>query len=175
MERFAQLLEGMLAPGARVLEIGAGNGLLAKRLAEAGYDVFAIDREGRDAFPIDVITFKEVTFEEFDAPSESFDAVIAQLVLHHVFDLDAALVKIEQIIRPTGFVAVDDYGWERIADPGYRAHHIDLLTSETMLEGLRKHFAEAFYRDHPYVDDGKGDDSLGFTFVGVRRSIRAER
>lgn len=172
VEEFAQLLEKMLAPGERVLEIGAGNGLLAKRLAEAGYDVLAIDREGRDTFPIEVVTFKELAFEDFDSPSESFDAVIAQLVLHHVSDLDATLAKIKRIVKPSGFIAVDDYGWERIDDPGYRARHSDLLTSETMLAGLREHFAQALYKDHPYVDDDQDKDNLGFTFVGSRRSIR---
>ena len=164
IERFAQLLEKKLVPGARVLEIGAGEGLLATRLAQR-CNVVAIDREKRGSFPT-----IEITFEELEVPPQSFDAVVLQLVLHHAHDLDAFLAKICHLLKPMGLVAIDDYGWERSDDPAYRAEHADLLTSETMLEALRRHFEETWYEEYAYLDEGRGNDRLGFSFVGVRRS-----
>src|SRR5690348_8221301 len=50
--RFANLLLERLPPHARILEIGAGEGLLAKQLAAAGHDVVALDTHLRSTFPI---------------------------------------------------------------------------------------------------------------------------
>lgn len=151
IDRFADVVAKRLPAGARILEIGAGDGILAERLAKA-YDVTAIDRKPRGTFPA------------------TFDAIVAQLVLHHVDDLGAALEKVSRLLRRGGFIAVDDYGWERSDDPEFRADRSDLLTSETMLAALRDQFNEAFYADHAYFDEGLGSDRLGFTFVGYARS-----
>lgn len=159
----AIILQQMPAP-ARVLEIGAGEGELAEQLTAAGYGVVALDQTLRSRFPI-----VESSFEQYDAPPESFDCIVAQLVLHHAEDLDATLQKTERLLRRGGIVAVDDYGWERSDDPAFRAGRSDLLTSETMLDALRARFDEVLYEDHAYFDEGAGTDRLGFTFIGRRR------
>lgn len=165
IERFANVVLQRLNPGARVLEIGAGDGLLAQRLAQA-CDLIAIDREDRGTFPV-----VETSFEAYDAPAATFDAIVMQLVLHHVDDIDSVLEKVERLLRPGGLIAVDDYGWERSDDAAFRADRADLLSSETMLGALRNRFKEAYYCDHAYFDEGRGDDSLGFTFVGTRTKL----
>ncbi len=70
-----------------MLEVGCGAGELALALAEAGYDVTAIDPQAPDG-PI----FRRVRLEDFDGGG--FDAVVAARSLHHVDDLAAALDKI---------------------------------------------------------------------------------
>ena len=164
IERFADVVAERLPSGARILEIGAGDGVLAERLAKA-YDIVAIDRKPRGTFPT-----VEASFEDYEASPATFDAIVAQLVLHHVDDLDAALEKVSRLLRRGGFIAIDDYGWERSDDPEFRADRSDLLTSETMLAALRAKFNETYYADHAYFDEGLGDDRLGFTFVGYARS-----
>lgn len=164
IERFANVIAEKLPAGSRVLEIGAGDGLLAQCL-EQSYDLVAIDRKARGTFPV-----LEVAFEDYAADPSSFDAVVVQLVLHHVDDIDATLAKISVLLRPDGFIAIDDYGWERSDDPEFRADRSDLLTSESMLAALRARFHETSYYDHAYFDEGAGDDRLGFTFVGSARS-----
>lgn len=161
IDRFAGTLERFVRPPARVLEIGAGEGLLAARLTQDGYEVVALDRALRSTFPI-----VESSFEEYDAPAGSFDCVASQLVLHHVADLDPALSKIAMLLVPGGFIAIDDYGWERSDDPVFRADRSDLHRSDTMIAALRSYFTQAFYEDHAYFDEGAGNDSLGFTFIG---------
>lgn len=165
IERFGNLIAKILPAGAHILEIGAGDGLLAQHLGQA-FDLVAIDRKARGGtYPV-----VEVAFEDYDAESSSFDAVVAQLVLHHVGDIEATLEKISRLLRPDGLVAIDDYGWERSEDPEFRADRSDLLTSASMLAALRARFRERFYSDHAYFAEGAGDDRLGFTFVGSRNS-----
>lgn len=159
--RFAGVIERFTEPPARVLEIGAGEGLLAARLAQDGYKVVAIDRTLRSLHPI-----VESSFEEYDAPDASFDCIASQLVLHHVHDLEAALRKIAMLLAPGGILAIDDYGWERSGDAAFRSERSDLHRGDTMLAALRSHFREVFYDDHAYFDEGAGSDELGFTFVG---------
>ncbi len=161
--RFANLLLERLPLGARILEIGAGEGLLAKRLAAAGCDVVALDTHLRSTFPI-----VETSFEDYEAPANSFDCIAAQLVLHHVPDLNAALEKIGVLLKPSGIVAIDDYGWERSTDEAFRRDRSDLHTSQVMLAALRAHFAQTYYADHAYFSDGAGDDALAFTFIGKK-------
>lgn len=164
IEQFANILLRNLPERARVLEIGAGEGLLAARLAGAGHDVVAIDTDLRSTFPI-----TETAFEDYDPPRQSFDCIAAQLVLHHAADLDAMLDKIAVLLKPDGLIAIDDYGWERSADAAFRATRSDLHTSERILTALRTRFNELTYGDHAYFDDGAGSDTLAFTFIGRLR------
>ncbi|HET6895894.1 MAG TPA: GrpB family protein [Candidatus Baltobacteraceae bacterium] len=162
--RFANLLLERLRQHARVLEIGAGEGLLAKRLTGAGHDVVALDTQLRSTFPI-----VETAFENYAAPPRSFDCIAAQLVLHHVADLNAALEKIGVLLKPAGIVAIDDYGWERSTDEAFRRERSELHTSRAMLAALGAHFEQTYYVDHAYFNDGAGDDTLAFTFIGKPR------
>lgn len=162
IEHFAAILLERLPAGARLLEIGAGEGLLAKRLTSAGHQVVALDTNLRSTFPI-----VQSTFEAFDAPAASFDCIAAQLVLHHAADLPAMLAKVEQLLAPGGFIAIDDYGWERSNDAAYRKQRHDLHTSQTMLTALRERFDETLYREHRHVQGVEVDGPLGFTFIGA--------
>ena len=165
VEQFAGALLRHLPERARVLEIGAGEGLLAARLAAAGHDVVALDTELRSTFPI-----TETAFEDYDAPPQTFDCIAAQLVLHHAADLEAMLDKIGDLLNPGGLIAIDDYGWERSDDPTFRTERADLHTSVRMLTALRTRYDELAYTDHALFNDGAGDDELAFIFLGRKRS-----
>ncbi len=62
-------------------------------MADAGYDVVAIDPDAPDGE-----IFRRTTIEAFDDPGP-FDAVVASLSLHHVHDLGAALDKLVRLLR----------------------------------------------------------------------------
>lgn len=159
---FAEVLLRRLPQQARVLEIGAGEGELAQMLADAGHEITALDRTLRSRFPI-----VETTFEEYDAGAQRFDCIAAQYVLHHAADLDGMLSKIHALLKPGGFIAIDDYGWERSGDAGFRKDRRDLHASQTMLLHLRRHFRELYYSDHAYFEDGAGTDRMAFIFLGL--------
>ena len=75
---------------ARVLEVGCGDGRLARELHELGYQVVAID----PAAPTGAI-FQAVSLEEFADPGP-FDAVVASRSLHHIHDLPGGLSKLQR-------------------------------------------------------------------------------
>ena len=103
------VLAELPAAPARVLEVGCGNGELARAVDAAGYEVLAID----PAAPEGEI-FRRIKLEELEE-RERFDAVVAARSLHHIHDLDAGLDRIAAVLRPGGVLVVDDFGWDRLA------------------------------------------------------------
>jgi SAM-dependent methyltransferase len=90
-------------PPARVLEIGAGDGALARALAESGYDVLAIDPGSGGA---DV---RRVALHELDEPRRSFAAALAVTSLHHVEPLEQSLRRLAELLEPGAVLVVDEF------------------------------------------------------------------
>jgi SAM-dependent methyltransferase len=95
-------------PPTRVLEVGCGEGELARALARAGHSVIAIDPRAPEG-PI----FRRGRIEEF-SDSRGFDHVVAILSLHHVEDLGVALGNIAGSLRAGGSLVVVEFAWDRI-------------------------------------------------------------
>jgi len=91
------------APPSRLLEVGAGNGELARALADAGYDVVAIDPDPRGA------DIRPVALHELDERPGSFAAAVAVTSLHHVEPLEASLVRLAELLEPAGVLVVDEF------------------------------------------------------------------
>jgi SAM-dependent methyltransferase len=109
------LFKAQLPPApARVLEVGCGEGGLARALDELGYRVTAIDPDA----PAGAI-FQAVSLEEFEDRGR-FDAVVASRSLHHIPDLAGALSKIHWLLVPRGQVVVVEHAWERLDEPTAR-------------------------------------------------------
>lgn len=94
---------GLPAPPARVLEVGAGDGELARAILDAGYDVLAIDPEPRGT---DV---RRVALLDLDEPDGSFDAALAVTSPHHVEPLEASLGRLAELLGPGGVLVVDEF------------------------------------------------------------------
>ena len=95
------------APAVRVLEVGAGDGELAAALADAGYDVVAIDPAA------DTSAVRPIALHELDEPSASFDAAVAVVSLHHVQPLEESFRRLAELVRPGGVLAIDEIDVER--------------------------------------------------------------
>jgi SAM-dependent methyltransferase len=104
----------------RVLEVGCGEGELARTLARAGHSVTAIDPQAPEG-PI----FRRTRIEEFTDPAQ-FDHIVAILSLHHVEDLGMALSNMADLLRAGGTLIVVEFAWDRI----------DEATAEWALERL---------------------------------------
>jgi SAM-dependent methyltransferase len=138
-----------------VLEVGCGSGELATALADAGYDVLAIDPQAPEG-PL----FRRAAIEELDEPGR-FDAVVAQLSLHHVADLAVALDKIVALLPSGGRVVIDEFGWERLDGPAAKsvgiehdewvAEHEHLHPSDTMLSELDERFVRRTFSWEPFL------------------------
>jgi SAM-dependent methyltransferase len=102
-ELLAFVRANLPAPPMRLLEIGAGDGTLARALADTGYEVLAIDPEpaGADVRP--------VALHELDEPSASFDAAFAVTSLHHVEPLGGSLGRLATLLKPEGVLVVDEF------------------------------------------------------------------
>jgi ubiquinone/menaquinone biosynthesis C-methylase UbiE len=98
-------------PCARALEVGCGDGLLARRLAGRCAEVTAIDRDprmialARERTAPGRVTFVEADYLAYPATGESFDFACANTSLHHM-DFAAALAAMARALRPGGCLAV---------------------------------------------------------------------
>jgi SAM-dependent methyltransferase len=107
-ERFLDELAGRLDDGARVLDLGCGNGAKIARLA-ARFDVVGVDlseeqlRLARAAVP--EATFVQADFAEADFPDGSFDAVTALYSIVHVprDEHPAVFQRVLSWLRPGGY------------------------------------------------------------------------
>src|SRR6476660_1557097 len=90
-------------PPARVLEVGAGAGTLARALRQVGYDVLAIDPKSAGE------GVREVALADLDEPSGSFAAAIAVVSLHHVDPLEESCRRLGELVQPGGTLVVDEF------------------------------------------------------------------
>jgi SAM-dependent methyltransferase len=90
-------------PPARVLEVGAGAGELARALRAAGYDVTAIDPEPSGE------GVERESLHTLPDPPTPFDAAIATVSLHHVEPLVESCARLAQVLAPGAVLVVDEF------------------------------------------------------------------
>jgi SAM-dependent methyltransferase len=93
--------------GIRALDVGAGTGIAATQLAEAGADVLAVEPDPRMARVAVAkgIRVELATFEEWRPAGRDFDLVVFAQSFHWV-DPVPALEKVAAILRQTGRLAL---------------------------------------------------------------------
>jgi ubiquinone/menaquinone biosynthesis C-methylase UbiE len=108
------ILKAVPAGCGAALEVGCGDGLLARRLAERCAEVTAIDRDPRmialarsmaQAAGPGRVAFVEADFLACPLAAASFDFACANTALHHM-DVGAALTAMARAPRPGGRLAV---------------------------------------------------------------------
>lgn len=94
-------------PGRRVLDVGAGTGILARQFQAAGCDVLGVEADPRMAafargtgVEVDV-----AKFEAWDPAGRTFSAVVSGQSWHWVDPVTGA-AKAAQVLRPSGRLAV---------------------------------------------------------------------
>ncbi len=112
--RFAMLaakLSEYAENGGRVLDAGAGHGVLALALKNVGFDAYASDiHKGLALFEAESIPYFQWHLEAENAPFEdnTFDAVIlSQTIEHFTYSPLHPLKEIFRIVRPGGIVIID--------------------------------------------------------------------
>lgn len=161
-DRFLSWICEELEPhlGHRVLEVGAGVGAIATKLAAAGHEVTAIEpadnvypeleRRTRD---IASLAVEQVTSHELvQRPVDRFDSVVYVSVLEHIRDDVAELRTAASLVVPGGTVAVfvpampSLYGSLDFKSGHYRRYTRSRLTASIVdagLEPVEVHYLDA--------------------------------
>jgi SAM-dependent methyltransferase len=115
---------GIGLPGQRVLDLGTGTGLIARRLARQGSRVSGIDIAAgqlaqarrlaeQEGLAIDL---REAPAEAPPFPDRSFDAVTANQCWLY-FDKPRLLARLRLLLVPGGLIAVSHFSWLPRRDP----------------------------------------------------------
>lgn len=98
----------------RILEIGCGNGELAMELKSRGQEVVAVDSDENavaEARRLGVDA-RVANFPDFTA--EPFDCVFFTRSLHHIHPLQPALRQAGNLLKPAGFLLVEDFAFSEV-------------------------------------------------------------
>lgn len=103
------ILDAVPAGARSALDVGCGNGLLAMELRNAVPDVMGIDVDG-DVLDDARKRSKAITWVQGDAMSyefdRSFDVVTSVATVHHLPDLEMALLRLAGLTAPGGVLSV---------------------------------------------------------------------
>ena len=129
-DRFYDLLRALDVglPGQRILDLGTGTGVLARRFATSGAVVAGIDvsREqllaARSLAETDgiVVDWRAAAAEALPFPDRAFDVVTANQCWLY-FDPDRATAEVHRVLKPGGVLVTSHFSWLPRIDPVARA------------------------------------------------------
>jgi len=129
---------GVLQPGRRALDLGAGTGQATGPLLDAGVEVTAVEpgrrlaARLRHAHPEAAVLVTRA--EDLDLPDASFDTVVAATSIHWM-DLDVVLPKAHRLLVPGGTFLV----WRNVfGDPAVETPFRDRLADIVRARGDRQ-------------------------------------
>jgi len=154
-EQILPLVDVHLAGAQRVLDLGCGEGQLARRIAALGAEVVGIDPT--TAQIVEARTrgggpeYSRATATALPVRSESVDAVVACLVLEHVDPFEPVIDEIVRVLEPGGsFVLFLNHPLLQTPGSGWVDDQI---------------LGEQYWRVGPYLPD---DETLEEVAPGVR-------
>ncbi|MGH2850869.1 MAG: class I SAM-dependent methyltransferase, partial [Solirubrobacteraceae bacterium] len=142
-------LRSQLGRGARVIDVGCGEGWFAGALAEAGWSAVGVEvaeeplRRARERFPgVEFVLAGETSLPFAEG---SFDVAWLGEVLEHVRDGIGLLGEVARVIGPDGrlVISTPDHGWRRrlwlgLSRRAFEAHfeprsdHLRFFTRRTL-------------------------------------------
>jgi SAM-dependent methyltransferase len=193
MDVYRLIRQELPPPPGRVLEVGCGNGELARALAGDGFEVVAVDPKAPDGE-----IFRRATIEEL-GDEGLFDGAVASLSLHHVHDLSVAIARVHASLRPGAPFVVREFAWDLVDEPTarwdyerrgragglaeWRAEHEDLHGFAELRAALDSRFGERSFAWGPYLAEHEAGDgqveeerrliaegeirAIGFVYVGL--------
>lgn len=127
--RHVEFLSAGLSPGAKVLDVGCGRGVLLGPLADRGFEVFGVEIDERATLGADPRADIRFARRLGDARFEtaSFDQIIVWHVLEHIADPVHTLEECRRILKPGGrlVVAVPNFSSLQAQWSGPAWFHLD--------------------------------------------------
>lgn len=144
---FALLDKVGVSSGWACLELGAGAGSVAARLAEKvgpSGRVVAADIDTRYVAPLasEIIEVRQLDLRADELPEAEFDLVHARLLLEHLSDRQRILRAMVAALRPGGVMIVEDFDWTAF---GYLDADFDFAAVADAVLGL---MADAGFDPH---------------------------
>lgn len=123
-----------LAGGGRVLDVGAGTGLLAEALASRGLDVLAVepDAEMAQVARAKGIVVEEATAETWGPAGRTFSLATFANSWHWV-DVDVVLPRMREVLSPDGHLVLV---WHATAPSGPATKRIDAAYAASEMPGV---------------------------------------
>jgi 2-polyprenyl-3-methyl-5-hydroxy-6-metoxy-1,4-benzoquinol methylase len=143
-ERHISFLSRGLAPGARVLDVGCGRGVILGALADRRLEVHGVEISAEAARGADPRARIRIAarLAEADYPAGFFDEVVIWHVLEHLMDPRGTIEEARRILRPGGrlIVAVPNFTSAQARWSGVAWFHLDLPRHlyQFPLEALRR-------------------------------------
>jgi len=94
---------------ARVLEVGAGDGALAERLQQRGYEVTALDCDDAAVVKARARSVRAVQALWPDYHDSPVQAIVFTRSLHHISPLERALLRARELLTYGGAMLVEDF------------------------------------------------------------------
>jgi SAM-dependent methyltransferase len=106
-ERSVSLLElaDLREPGAKVLELGAGDGMLGAALSAFGHDPVLVDEVDWRCPQAKTLTFvRTQTNDPLPFPANTFDAACSFNTFEHIPDPQSAFQNLVRLVKPGGWI-----------------------------------------------------------------------
>jgi SAM-dependent methyltransferase len=104
-----------LPVGAKVLEVGCGEGQVACELLRRGYRVMGLDSDSEAIARAQARGVRAVvaSWPKFNS-SVSFDAIAFTRSLHHINPLRQAIVRARELLNPNGLLLIEDFALDDV-------------------------------------------------------------
>jgi len=179
----AEAVSALVPAGLRVADLGCGAGFLTTHLSRRGIDIIAVDHSqrmldtarSRMANPAQdsrdgTVEFRQGEMEQLPLSNNEVHSAFANLVWHHVADMDCAAAELARVIEPGGTAVITDLlphdeDWMREEMGDYR---LGLRPEDVMGALARAGFTnlstEAIH-DQYIVQDPQGNESALSLFL----------
>ena len=150
----------MLNPGARVLDVGCGNGKMLSPLARAGYNVAGIDISRGALLPMAGSNVVQGDARNLPFRENTFDGAVCYDVLQHLLEgeRNAAVMEIRRVLAPGGLLFIQVFGKK------------DMRYGGTLVEPdtFRRHSGIIY---HYFSEDEVKSMLAGFTLIKMDSAV----